>query len=248
VIGKPSFEEYRGQAIRELGFPDHAAATAAYQLNITSAAVTVQATETMSRIVQTLRESVDKYPGGAELLFFLDPPNELSLKKKPFESVLDKLYRKNVIYNRKYPHILCSAVDLYDSIDDLLRTRIVCRYMDGPRFICEKLDAICKEMGVISRYKEVSTDAGYYAWHFYCKFAVQLFISGNIVEKPLWLEIQVATQLSDVITNITHDLYKERRRGPLIQTKTGSGMQIARDSDHLISGTVFIFWRGLFRT
>jgi hypothetical protein len=99
-------------------------------------------------------------------------------------------------------------------MDDLLRTRIECKYMDEPKFVCSHLSSYCKALNVEHRVRELSTDAGYYAWHFYFKAPVELMPLGGEVEAgQMWVEIQLSTQLAEVITSLTHGLYEQRREG-----------------------------------
>ena len=100
---------------------------------------------------------------------------------------------------------------LYEEIDDLVRTRIVCKYMDGPEFVCQELENYCKDADLEFNYREKSTDAGYYAWHFYFRSQVELMLDGEVRAYAMWVEVQLSTQLAEVITSLTHDLYEERR-------------------------------------
>ena len=142
--------------------------------------------------------------------------NLLGLLTKPFSSAIDKLYRSNILYNRQFPEPPRSGwiepPELYEKIEDLIRTRLVCKYMDGPRFVCEALMRRCRQAGIDSKFRELSTEAGYYAWHFYVRIPVELMLeAASVVEKSMWVEIQITTQLAEVITALTHEFYEARR-------------------------------------
>jgi ppGpp synthetase/RelA/SpoT-type nucleotidyltranferase len=178
----------------------------------------------MSGILAALKEMSRHYAVGNPNLLFYPPDrvDDLRILQKPFRSVIDKLYRRNVLYNSSYPAAprdgFIEVVNFYEEIDDLLRTMIVCKYMDGPKYVCENLSAYCDSIGIVSHYRELSTDAGYYAWHFYFQTPVDLIINKIIDERRIWVEIQLTTQLAEVINSLTHGLYEARRSGRLYGT------------------------------
>ncbi|WP_316174555.1 hypothetical protein [Bradyrhizobium sp. SZCCHNRI1073] len=143
---------------------------------------------------------------------------------KPFKSVVDKIYRSNVLYNRQYPLPpktgLLEPPRLYEQIEDLIRTRLVCKYMDGPRFVCDALKQLCEKGGISNKVREHSNEAGYYAWHFYVSIPVELMLEGTVVQRNVWVEIQITTQLAEVITALTHELYETRRSAGLVPKST----------------------------
>ncbi|WP_349507498.1 hypothetical protein, partial [Agrobacterium pusense] len=174
--------------------------------------------EPFTNVVAALKTIPESYLGGQpDLLFYSrEIAEDLNLRVKPFSSVLGKLHRRNVIFNNKWPSPSKSYVNpanLYSEIDDLLRTRLVCRYLDGPRFVSEHLKQICDSLDVVNETRPLSTEAGYYAWHFYFQIPVELAINGQIDTHPMWCEIQITTQLAELIAALTHDLYEVRREG-----------------------------------
>jgi ppGpp synthetase/RelA/SpoT-type nucleotidyltranferase len=218
VPHKPSIDEYRSQAIAELGFPDATAARQAFDFNIVAARQTLEQSAVFDAIISELEQARAGYsPGRNELLFFSDI-RTVRFDTKSFESVLNKLYRHNVLYNRRFPAPHRDGNirpdELYEKINDLLRTRIICKYMDGPRYVCECLSKRCTGMGIDNSYKELSTDAGYYAFHFYFKLPVEINIADHFAIRNIPVEIQFFTQLSEVIAILTHGLYEERRLEP----------------------------------
>jgi hypothetical protein len=215
---KPSLQAFVEQTV---GPPDAVTKLSrSYEFNLRSAQQAVASGETIRGILLTLSEMRSRYANGdPQLLFYpADPASDLRFHQKPFESVLVKMYRGNVLFNRRYPEPpdrgIIDFTNLYERMDDLLRTRIVCKYMDGPKFVCSHLSSYCKALNVEHRVRELSTDAGYYAWHFYFKAPVELMPLGGEVEAgQMWVEIQLSTQLAEVITSLTHGLYEQRREG-----------------------------------
>ncbi|WOH66044.1 hypothetical protein [Bradyrhizobium sp. BWA-3-5] len=216
MIAKPTADDYLQSVIAELGFENAQLAERAYQFNMRAAHQSALSSPELGQITAQLRSMPERYAHGRQdLLFYPAIPQELPLLIKPFASMLDKLYRSNVLYNRQYPDAPAEggieSSQLYEKIEDLLRTRLVCKYLDGPRFVCEDLKQFCDRNGIQSKFRELSTAAGYYAWHFYLQVSVELMLDTKVVPKNVWVEIQVSTQLAEVLTILTHELYEARR-------------------------------------
>lgn len=211
---RPSFDDYSASFLASLGFNnDKARAENTYAINMRSAKAAAQ-DSVFAFVVKAIRELPAKYLGGQpELLFYHEITDDLKIRVKPFESVINKAFRQNILYNKYWPNKLKKPENFYSDIDDLLRARLVCRYLDGPRFVCEKLQEICDAEGIKCHHRELSTDAGYYAWHFYFKVPVQILINNSPETRSMWVEIQLTTQLAEVITSLTHSLYEGRRVG-----------------------------------
>lgn len=93
----------------------------------------------------------------------------------------------------------------------------MCKYIDGPRLLAERLDERAKQLDLDSGYSSKQRDGGYYAYHFYVKIPMEL----NTVEPSdmtfsstwvdLKVEIQLTTQLQEVLYDITHRFYQHSR-------------------------------------
>jgi hypothetical protein len=217
-VDKPSFEDYLLQCSAELGFLDAPAkAESNYRINLSAAKTSLEQGHELTALVSRLEDIRELYANGDPSLLFYraNPRSDLIFHVKPFRSAISKIFRQNVIFNRAFPknnprgHI--DIKDLYQQIDDLLRSRIVCKYLDGPAFVCHHLAETCRSLDIPHKVRDQSTDAGYYAWHFYFQTKVELNINGDIVNASLWNEIQISTQLAEAISSLTHGLYEERR-------------------------------------
>jgi ppGpp synthetase/RelA/SpoT-type nucleotidyltranferase len=147
-------------------------------------------------------------------LFMDASPPELVLK--PYESAIDKSFRVNVLWNENFPNPpkkgWVTADNLYYCFNDLIRCSIVCRFIDGPRFVTDKLMDFAKSLTLERRRYSQERDEGYYAFHYYVKFPVRLLNSNwDELESNIEVEIQVTTQLQDVLRNLTHNFYKANR-------------------------------------
>lgn len=147
-------------------------------------------------------------------LFMEQSPPELLLK--PFESAVEKSFRANVLWNENFPdspkHGWVTTSNLHCCFNDLVRCSIVCRFIDGPRFVTDRLMAYAKDLKLESRRYSQERDEGYYAYHFYVRFPVRL-IDSNWEEEltEIEAEIQVTTQLQDVLRSLTHSFYGRSR-------------------------------------
>ena len=153
-----------------------------------------------------------KYP----LMLGNSPPE---LYKKPYASFLDKSYRKNVLQNRNWPKPPRKGwmipEDWFDRVGDLVRTTLVVKYLDGVDFLVDKLAAIANKHGLPHRSYFESRDEGYYAAHFYVDFQLGIpNMKWESTERNISVEIQVTTQLQEVIRKLLHSYYEDRRSVP----------------------------------
>jgi len=140
----------------------------------------------------------------------------LEVLVKPFDSFFLKTFRKNIAENRNWPDHpdkgWLNPNACFEKINDVLRTLLVIKYLDGIQFFADKLKSFCDEQKVDCRvYLEARND-GYYAAHTYVKQAFE-------IPKATWdteiiditIEIQATTQLQDAIRKLLHKYYEERR-------------------------------------
>jgi hypothetical protein len=219
-VKKPSEEEFVADFVQQLGFPDLAGATLSFEFNIRMANQEAVGSKEMAGLLETLRSLPEKYaPGRPDLLFYPKLPAELPLLTKTFRGAANKAFRRNVLYNKRFPNPpregLIAPAKLYEDIEDLLRTRLVCKYLDGPQFVCERLMQYCSTNGIDSHFRDLSTNSGYYAWHFYFRVPVLLSLGGKVEQRSMFVEIQLTTQLAEVLAALTHDLYAANRMAGL---------------------------------
>jgi ppGpp synthetase/RelA/SpoT-type nucleotidyltranferase len=104
----------------------------------------------------------------------------------------------------------------FTTLDDLIRTTLVCRYLDGPEQVCKAIARKADEFKLVNEFGPRATDEGYYAFHCYVKIPVDLMVgdAGTIALTPVEIEIQVTTQLQEILSDLTHPFYRTRRIGP----------------------------------
>lgn len=143
-----SLDEYFAQHGGDLGFPEPLeSGRKGFEANLNSARTTLQSGEIMTALISTLRNVAEDYSGGRpQLLYYQAPPTELDIKRKPYISAINKIYRHNYLRDDRFPEepsdapfVLYSTLYDHPKMNDLLRSRIVCKYMDGPQAVISGL-------------------------------------------------------------------------------------------------------------
>lgn len=138
---------------------------------------------------------------------------------KPFSSFLNKTYRINVLNNDIFPNPPESGwvtpINWFShkGINDIIRTTIVVKYLDGVAFVIEKLVKFCKSNNIdFLNYKQANMD-GYYAGHFYFYYPFRGYDINYHDEKfmKFCIEIQIITQIQETIKSLLHYYYDENR-------------------------------------
>ena len=148
-------------------------------------------------------------------LFENKPPE---IDKKSYASVLDKIYRKDVVSNSNWPELpqdfseWITPYNCFEKLNDCLRTQIIVKYLDGADFVLNKLIELAKKHNLKYNYDYEAKEKGYYAIHYYVieQFDVPTlsFESRKIFMK---IEIQITTQIQSTIYKLTHEYYEARR-------------------------------------
>lgn len=168
------------------------------------------------------KEYESKHPGARLLMRSV---GDFELVPKSYQSIVNKSWRQNVIWNSRWPkppRPRVAGIDQpdgwttpenwYSRFDDIVRGTIVLRYIDGPQFLAEALAQYCSTHGIKASVESRALDEGYYAYHFYLQVPVVLLkqdwseLRGNV-----WVEIQLTTQLQEVARDLTHTFYAVRR-------------------------------------
>jgi len=136
---------------------------------------------------------------------------------KPFKTFFLKTFRKNVLDNEHWPNEPLGGWVLPQNwlckIDDIVRTLFVVKYMDGVRFLLDRLSSLWERHDAQCTAVFEAREEGYYAAHLNGA-------QGFDVPKVNWdteriivtTEIQITTQLQEVIRRLLHKYYEERRK------------------------------------
>lgn len=141
---------------------------------------------------------------------------ELELKIKPFDSFLEKTFRKNVVENDNWPKPPNSGWLLPENwikeINDVVRTLLVVKYIDGVLYAAEEITQHFRSNDLYCTKNLEARTEGYYAAHLYVLIPVEIpRISWDTDIVDISVEIQITTQIQEVIRDLLHVYYEERR-------------------------------------
>lgn len=144
---------------------------------------------------------------------------------KPFDSVVEKAYRRNYLQNQAFPDppggIWIDPTNWYTRLRDIVRTTVVVKYLDGVTAVSDLIQEVCTGASVSTDVSKEARDEGYYAIHnvLCVPLSMPSEIGWEVVSVDIPVEIQVATQVQDVIRKLTHSFYEERRMSSVDPTK-----------------------------
>lgn len=135
---------------------------------------------------------------------------------KTYLSLINKTYRKNILLNSNYPDAPSTGwitnENWFIQINDLLRTTITVRYLDGVKYIVDKIHELAVKHNYGFEVDFEAREEGYYAAHITIKGNFSIIDSDwNECQIICPIEIQVTTQLQDVIKDLLHKMYEEVR-------------------------------------
>ncbi len=163
---------------------------------------------------------------------FLSAPEAPKLETKSFGSYILKTYRRNVSENERWPEPPPGEWIVpgdFGAVSDLVRTSFVVKYLDGVEFMADRL---CEQAEAFDCAFTLDFEArmeGHYAAHLGVRDTYQIPSEKWDTEPvPIAIEIQITTQLQEVIRRLTHRYYEERRQQP---TPVRSNWQWDYESD-----------------
>jgi hypothetical protein len=136
---------------------------------------------------------------------------------KPYNSFIDKCYRINVIENQKFPDPpddgWVTPRTCYSRFHDIVRCRLVCKYIDGLKFISDRLPKHAEESKVEMGGYNFQRDSGYYAFHKHIKFVVPVLHQSpsDFEDVEFKAEVQITTQLQEILNDLAHVDYEDVR-------------------------------------
>jgi len=138
---------------------------------------------------------------------------------KSWDSFLLKTYRKNVIDNRDWPEPPPGGWVLPDrclgQVGDTVRTSVVVKYLDGVRFISQRIANVATDVGWDAAVRMEARQDGYYAAHLAIRAPFEIpGQSWDSLKLQAPFEIQVTTQLQEVIRVLLHRHYEASRVRP----------------------------------
>jgi hypothetical protein len=129
---------------------------------------------------------------------------------KGSKRICSKLYQKRLEKESFKEEVLPKEGPPIPKINDLVRTRIACRYVDGVEFLGNKLFDLAKEMFCDPVREKAARVEGYFAQHLNLNSDV-LYRFGGTEKAKIIVEIQIATGLSTTVWETTHSIYEASR-------------------------------------
>jgi len=155
----------------------------------------------------------------------LDERKKIELKIKPYESMIQKCFKKDILEKKlldilqkgKYDELAkvtkYNQLNCFEHFSDIIRTRITVNYMDGALTVLDEIESLVKEKGLTCFKKPKSNDDGYYALH--CD-VVSDFEVPDIRRKTKRIkakvEIQINTAVQNLLVGLSHELYDKNRK------------------------------------
>jgi ppGpp synthetase/RelA/SpoT-type nucleotidyltranferase len=215
-MDRPTFDQYLEWTVQTLHADwGDARYRRLYDANVITALNTVQSHPFFQKLDSVLSSASQQYnPEKPDQLLTHGPT--VHLVSKPFDSVIDKSFRRNVLKNDNFDNPpadgWCCPDNPFGTLNDTIRGLTVCRYIDGPLHVCQNLARHADACDLESSYKSRQDDTGYYAYHFYIRIPVQLMKPDlEQLQVALSVELQVTTQLQEVLKDLTHGFYEEIR-------------------------------------
>ena len=130
---------------------------------------------------------------------------------KSATSIKSKVFRKCRANLKKSEQIFSTAGAPVPALSDLVRTRIVCRYIDGVEFLATKMEMLAGEMGRNPKRDREGRLEGYFAQHLTVDADVFFRIDKDAIPAKIRCEIQLATELATKMWDASHPFYEFAR-------------------------------------
>ncbi|CAN5634380.1 hypothetical protein BH10ACT7_BH10ACT7_31800 [soil metagenome] len=161
-------------------------------------------------------ELADRYLASTTYPLFVESGPEEVLRK-PWSSFLHKTYRHNVSRNENWPNEppegWLAPNNWFQDVHDIARTTIVVKYLDGVATVTKAFDEMARQETMDDfRCEFEARETGYYAAHMRAGVDFPL-LDTEWSESRVHgqFEVQVTTQLQEVIRRLTHREYENRR-------------------------------------
>lgn len=140
------------------------------------------------------------------------------VQAKSWDSLLQKTYRKNVLHNADYPSPppggWITPENWFQGVGDILRTNIIVRYLDGVQVVVKQIESTATAVGLPPpKVTQEAHDDGYYAVHVDVELPIKVPDRVYSLQTETFrLEVQVSTQVQQVIHSLTHTFYDDAKR------------------------------------
>jgi ppGpp synthetase/RelA/SpoT-type nucleotidyltranferase len=171
-----------------------------------------------NKLIQELYncEATYRHRSGYDLL--MKGPEEIKLSIKDWDNFISKVWRRNVVENKNWDKEdnepaegWITPLNWLERINDTVRTSIVVKYLDGVKLILDTMVHHYEACGCECKEDWEAREEGYYAAHLNVIRDYEIPFGFQTRNYRISVEIQVTTQMKDVIRQLTHLYYEHRR-------------------------------------
>ena len=145
---------------------------------------------------------------GSDLLL---QPSLPDFRNKSESSIRDKILRLCKKNRDNLSNIITVDGPPIPNLNDIVRTRVACRYIDGVEFLARKFMEVGEETNCNSKLSREGRIEGYFAQHITFEQSVILRLAGHEQIATVICEIQLASELATRIWDASHPLYEDAR-------------------------------------
>ena len=210
-----TLDEYRQWLLKEHG-EQISSRTATYYESVASAiARSFQESVFWVHLKDELREMDSAYLIETGYPLWASEPQPVLIIKS-FESFFLKTFRRNVLENGRWPNPpkggWLTPGNWYERVNDIVRGFLVVKYLDGVQFSVDKILDLSKACEIEMEHALEAREQGYYAAHCYFRYEVEIpRFDWDTTTITASIELQITTQLQEVIRKLTHRYYEDRR-------------------------------------
>lgn len=149
------------------------------------------------------------------------PDQSPPIVKKSWDSLVLKSYRRNILDNPNWPDAPArgwtTPDNWFETVGDIVRSTVVVRYLDGVEVVRQAIVDVAGDFGVSTLVEYEAREDGYYALHLTATLSLSASSKAwQAVQLNIPVEIQICTQVQEVLRTLTHKFYVDRRRRPAV--------------------------------
>ncbi|MEL4391007.1 hypothetical protein [Shewanella xiamenensis] len=213
---KPKNEiEFKAWLKSELGFDINGQYEFYYKTVVQALKRDFESSDFWRKVLDNLPEINDQYRIDKGV-YLLIPSNAPEIHVKSLDSLVIKAFRKNIL-NNKFPEApsggWITPDNWFEKINDIVRTTIVVKYLDGVEFTIDKLKQFSDDFGLGFNSSLEARDEGYYAAHSGISMPLSIPDKNfSPINVTINIEVQVTTQIQEIIKTLLHKHYENNRK------------------------------------
>jgi len=217
MVDRPNIDRYKEILNKRFRINIDQKTKTHYDFTTTKLKKNIEESEIWQQIIKNWKDYNDSYYSQYDYNLFIDPDKPPEICIKEYEKFFEKTYRKNILYKPDWEKEPDDAWILpknwYSKINDIIRTTILVKYIDGVKFIIDRIIGICENHGIHGIKPEYkASEEGYYAVHIYVPFEYDIpDFRWRSRTQTVYFEIQITTQLQEVMKKLLHNYYEKKR-------------------------------------